>query len=285
MRALARLCGSALLVGALVGVAGASPTLRLCTGKKGNNYFAVGQLLAEKLAESTRVELIETEGSWANLAGIDAEPAQCDAIIAQDDAAALYAFENPQSKLMMERVGALYPEFVHVLCDPSVKVARVADLDPAQHKMLVNTYGSGTYVTWKLMGRLNPAYAKLPVTEVGLDEGLLAVANGRAGQCLVAVSGVSAGAGRIANDKFAGRVKLLSLADASLHRAVGREKKAVYQTAVIAASTYPGLLAADLTTQRVVAVFFLSPEWRARHPEEAKTLTETLPKLVEKLPL
>lgn len=256
--------------------AAAPPSLRLCTGKKGNNYYVAGAALAKALASDVQVEVIETEGSWANLAGIDAEPAQCDAIIAQDDAAVLYEFENPKSTLMMDRMGTLYPEFVHVVCNRAVGVERVADLAPEKHKVLVNTFGSGTYVTWKLLGRLNPEYSRLPVAEAELDAALEAVAAGRDAQCLVAVSGVRAGAGFLAATRYADRLTLLSLVDPSLHRAVGRGKRPVYRAASIPADAYPKWLDRDTQTQEVSAVFFLSPEWHARHPAETKKIATAL---------
>lgn len=273
-----------LILAVLLGAAHANPPkLRLCTGKQGNNYYAVGEQIRTQLKDVARVELIETQGSWANLAGIDADPAQCDAIIAQDDAAVLYEFENPQSKLMMERVATLYPEFIHIICNRAVGVDDVAQLDPKKHQVLVNRYGSGTYITWKLMGRLNPAYAKLPIREVGLDEGLLKVVDGTQAHCLVAVSGLAAGAGRIANEKFGDKLKLLRLKDDGLHRAVGRGKRPVYAAAEIDDGQYPKLLQADLDTQQVGAVFFLSPEWHARYPAAAKKLAAVLVDMVSKL--
>jgi TRAP-type uncharacterized transport system substrate-binding protein len=73
------------------------PPLRICTGKTGNNYHRVGEAIASKLKGQVRVEVIETAGSWENLEAIHADRRRCDAIIAQDDAYALYEFEHPNT--------------------------------------------------------------------------------------------------------------------------------------------------------------------------------------------
>lgn len=253
------------------------PSLTLCTGTRGNNYHQAGVTLAKRLEGRVQVEVVETQGSWENLEAIDVTPRRCDAIIAQDDAWTLYQFEKPDSTLTMDRLATLYPEYVHLLCNrEQVPGDQVFGLDPAKHRVLINEYGSGTYITWKLFGRLNPIHARLPASEVGLEEGLARVAAGTEAQCMVFVSGIGAGSLRAAEERFGDRLKLVSIMDKRLLKRVGRERREVYREARVPAGSYPRLMAGTVETLTVDAVFFASPEWKARHPEAARHLAAAL---------
>ncbi len=259
------------------------PTLRLCTGSVGNTYHRVGTILKEKLGGALDLKVIETRGSWENLERIDAEPRQCDAVIAQDDAYALYQFEKPKSSLTMDRVATLYPEYVHLLCHRSVDTKGALGLDAKKHRVLVNEYGSGTYITWSLLGRLNRRFARLRSSEVAIDEGLLKIADGVAAHCMVFVSGLGAGSLKRANDRLGGKLKLIGLVDEALQRKVGRDRRQVYRRAEIPAGTYPKLTTEAVPTQAVDAIFFVSPEWKARHPAGSKRLAATLIEIIPSL--
>ena len=259
------------------------PTLRLCTGKAGNNYHRVGQALAARLEGRVKVSLIETAGSWENLESIDQARRRCDAVIAQDDAYALYQYEHPDTRLTIDRMATLYPEHVHLLCNAKAGVGHLRELDPRKHKVLVNQYGSGTYITWRLFGRLSPAYARLPSSEVNVDEGLLKIADGVQAQCMVFVSGLGGRTLATADQSFGDRLTLVPATDPSLQRKVGRDKRVVYHDSVIPKGTYPNLAAGEVQTQRIDAVFFASPEWKARHAGAARTLATALVDLIPDL--
>lgn len=261
----------------------ARPLLRICTGSKGNTYHRAGTMLAEGLKGTVDVEVVETKGSWENLERIDAEPRRCDAVLAQDDAYALYQFEKPDSRLAMDRMAALYPEHVHLLCNENVDVDSVAELEPGKHRVLYNEYGSGTYITWSLFGKLNRKYAKLKSSEVTFAEGLLKVADGVQAQCIVFVSGLGGKTLREAHDRLGKQLKLVAVRDKRLHRKVGREKRQVYAASTIPEGTYPNLAGDDVKTVAVQAMFFASPEWKARHPEAARALAKALYELVPEL--
>ncbi len=259
------------------------PLLRICTGSKGNTYFRAGSMLAELLKETVEVEVVETKGSWENLERIDAQPRRCDAVLAQDDAYALYQFEKPKSSLTIDRMAALYPEHVHLLCNEKVDIDSVGELDPDKHRVLYNEYGSGTYITWSLFGKLNRKYTKLKSSEVTVAEGLLKVADGVQAQCIVFVSGLGGKTLRDAHDRLGKQLKLVAVRDKRLHRKVGREKRRVYDASTIPEGTYPNLAGDDVKTVSVQAVFFASPEWKARNPEGARALAKALFELVPEL--
>ena len=252
-----------------------SPTLRLCTGKAGNNYHRVGKALAAKLEGRVQVKLVETAGSWENLESIDQARRRCDAVIAQDDAYALDLYEHPDTKLTIDRMATLYPEHVHLLCNKKAGVANLRALNARKHKVLVNRYGSGTYISWRLFGRLNPAYARIPSSEVNVDEGLLKIADGVQAQCMVFVSGLGGRTLATADKSFGDRLTLVDATDPSLQRKVGRGKRVVYHDSVIPKGTYPNLAEDAVQTQRIDAVFFASPEWKARHPARGGNVGQT----------
>ena len=156
------LCGSA-----SINITMASPTLRLCTGSPQGHYYGVGQIIAQALSADLNIELFSTRGSWENLGRIHGEPPQCDAIIAQDDAVAVYLFEHPKKIGEIERVSSLYQEHIQVVCNRFVKARRLSQLD-TDTRVMIGSYGTGTFITWTLIERLVPErYGVLRSQEIG----------------------------------------------------------------------------------------------------------------------
>jgi TRAP-type uncharacterized transport system substrate-binding protein len=239
--------------------------------------------LSEALKGAIEVEIVETRGSWENLELLDRERPRCDAIIAQEDAYALHQFERPKSSLRVDRMATLYPEHVHLLCNRGVKADSIGALDPQKTQILVNSYGSGSFITWRLFANLNRAYKSFQVVESGVDEGLLQLRDDRRAACFFFVSGLRGRTLDTADRTLADRVRLLSVVDRNLHRPVGRDKRQIYAPSTITRKVYPGLLSDDIDTQSVDAAFFLSPKWKARHPKATRTLAQTLLSLLERL--
>ncbi len=257
--------------------------MRLCTGGVGNNYHRVGVALKEALDGTIAVEVVETQGSWENLELLDRKPPRCDAIIAQEDAYALQQFERPESSLTIDRLATLYPEHVHLLCNRSAKGESLGDLDPRETRILVNSYGSGSFITWRLFSTLNKAYKSFRVVESGVDEGLLQLRNDRYPTCFFFVSGLGGRTLNTAHQTLGDRVRLMSVVDRALHRPVGRDKRQIYAPSTITQKVYPRLLSGDLDTQSVDAALFVSPTWKSRHPQAAKKLAQALLPLLERL--
>jgi TRAP-type uncharacterized transport system substrate-binding protein len=261
-----------LLLSMLVATAHAAPTLRLCTGTVGNHYHALGQRVAKSLEGTVAVEVIATRGSWDNLERIDTEPPRCDAIFAQDDAWALYQFEKPKSALMMDRIAVAYPEYVHLLCNAKAKITSASQLDAAVHTMVLNGFGSGTYITWGLMARLNPRFKGIGTLTETPEKALRMVAADKAPMCLLMVTATGGRTLTKADQTHGKSLSLVALGEEGLHRRVGRDRRAVYRSATIPAGTYTQLATDAVATQQVDAVFFVNPEWRARYPQAAKAL-------------
>lgn len=265
-----------LMVTLAAGWAQAAPTLRLCTGAVGNQYHELGMKIAEQVKGEVAVAVVPTKGSWENLERIDTEPPSCDAIIAQDDAWALYQFEKPKSALMMDRVAVTHPEYVHLICNQKANVTRAAQLDPKVHTLVLNGFGSGTYITWGLIARLNPKYRDIRTVTATSDEALTRVGANQAPMCLLMVMATGGRTLTAADTAHGDVLRLVELDDDALHRRVGHDKRPVYAKAEIPAGAYQKLATDAVVTQRVDAVFFVNPEWRARHPEAAASLTKAL---------
>jgi TRAP-type uncharacterized transport system substrate-binding protein len=256
------------------------PRVRICTAQSGNNYHRYGMRLAELLKDQAEVVVIDTRGSWENLEMIDANPRRCDAIIAQDDAHALHHYERPNSNLTVDRTATLYPEYAHLLCHRSIKANRLADLDPETHAIIVNEYGSGSFITWKLFQRLNADYKRFKTIEKNIDEGILRALDPAQPACLFFVSGLGGRTLATADQTFGDQLKLIAIDDPKLTRKVGRPSRQIYQLSSITANTYKRLTSTALTTPSVGAVFFMSPEWRARYPRTASQVAAALLKVI-----
>ena len=147
------------------------PKLRLCTAQAGNNYYRAGELIADAVNHSIDVRVIENERPWENLETMSASQPRCDAIVAQDDAVALHRFQNEESKLAMMRLTTLFEEKVHVLCNRKVKADSLKEIEPGTIAMLINEYGSGSYISWRVMSKLNQRYRQFGASEKSLRRG------------------------------------------------------------------------------------------------------------------
>ena len=105
-----------------------------------------------------------------------------------------------------------------------------------------------------------------------LDEGLP--------NCFFFVSGQGAsGPGdtlATANNVFGEQLKLIEVTDPEQARPVGQDKRRVYRKSLIPADRYPNLATKAIPTHSVSAVFFTSPEWKARFPQAAQILSARL---------
>ncbi len=250
--------------------------LRLCTGSQGNQYYQIGEKLKKRLSSEIDVELIVTKGSWENLGRIDANPPQCDAMIAQDDAYALYQFEHPNSVMNIIKLDPLCKEYLHVLCNQNTVAHQISKLD--YHKTIFYTmsYGSGSYITWALIKKLNPhKYNHFKEINTTSDQVLDQLKNAYQSACVLIVNDLAKGLLESANDHFQLGLKLLHLDDATLKTPVGRDLKVqLYQTDLIHENIYPKLQAEHIETYTITASFFVSADWQISHAKAFERLVD-----------
>ena len=267
-----------LCVSAAVNSSSASPTLRLCTGSPTGHYYGVGQIIAQALSADLNIELFSTRGSWENLGRIHGDPPQCDAIIAQDDAVAVYLFEHPQKIGEIERVSPLYQEHIQVVCNRFVKARRLADLD-TDTRIMIGSYGTGTFITWTLIERLVPGkYGVLRSQEIGGNKGISQLLQSARPQCLLFVQALAQGGLTRVNDELGEQLHLLHVDDEAFQYPInqGGISRVLYQAVHVHRNVYPKLLKTHLRTQTVDAVLYLHHSWRKSHPKLAELLSRMI---------
>lgn len=256
----------------------ARPTLRLCTGGPQGHYVRVGQLISRAVAKDIDVKVIETRGSWENLGRIHGDEPQCDAMIAQDDAIAVYLYEHPEKIGEIERVVSLYPEHLQVICNRAVEVSLLSELDP-DTRMLVGPYGTGTYITWTLIKRLVPErYGVFRELELGGRKGVAQMLKTGRPQCLLLVQALAQGLMAQINDELGEQLHLLTIDDHAFQFPInqGGAPRELFKRVEIHKNVYPKLLKEHLVTQTVDAVFYLRHAWRQAHPRDVEHLNRTL---------
>lgn len=262
----------------------AAPPLRLCTGREGGHHHRLATRLQTALTGKIDLTLVTGAGSAEGLARMSGPDRACDAVIAQEDLGALHALAKPGEALEADRVVSLYPEHIYLLCNARVKATAITALDPTTDRVYLRPAASGSNATWRLFGLLAPRYAALPIVEFEQSEAALArLAANTEPACLFFVSGIESA--RLAQaDRDHPDLRLLPVVDRDLHRPVGPHKRQVFAPSTITAGRWPKLLAADLDTQSVDAVFYLARDWKAAHPKAATALTAALVELAAALP-
>ena len=144
-------------------VATLTPTFRLCTAGVEGNYQRFGAFVQTAAEGSVSVELVNTAGSMANLAFLEAD--RCDGAYVQRNAFPAYAERNPAGSFNFERVTSPALEYAHLVCHRDSGVESVGDL-PGK-TLLVDEKGSGTEVTWSDFVAMDTRYADVEAEFVG----------------------------------------------------------------------------------------------------------------------
>jgi len=182
-----------------------SEPVKVCTASKGGNYEYVGLKLQEALRGQTDIEVVNTAGSWDNLERM--ARGECDAAVVQSDA--LYVYGKEAGNLDYFNLGALYTEYVHLLCNRKSGVEEWADLNK-NTKVFSGGRGSGADVTARGLIQAdaefgNKSYVGVPLlNEQNPDVSLMKVKGGAA-ECLVYVGSkgnkfMGTNAQKLAND-------------------------------------------------------------------------------------
>ena len=176
----------------------------------------------------------------------------------------------------MNRMATIYPEHVHLICNRGIKAQYMRELDPAKHPIITNEYGSGSYITWRLFQRLNPFYKKFKVMEKSVDEAMLSIVDASRPSCFFYVSGLGGRTLMTADQTFGTSLKLVGIDDPKVQREIGPERRRIYRGSVIPKKWYRNIGGDGLKTPVVDAVFFVSPEWKARYPKASAALASLM---------
>lgn len=261
---LAALAATSLVFSASLAVAQPAANFNLCTGGAKGNYFAVGHML-KKVAGF--VNPINTAGSTDNLDRIMS--GECDGGFVQSDAMQVYVSNNPQSISAVERVGVLYPEHVHLLCNRSLGLDRVVDLNPT-HTLALGDMKSGARKTWDgFILADKKRYQNVKTDEREGFASFLAVADGSQVQCTIWVGALGSAQFKHDAAQLGDGAVLISSYDRDMAKnAKDHRGQPVYGTGEIPAGMYPqiqpkamgwGTKAVDTIT--VDALFVVGTKW------------------------
>lgn len=254
----------------------ADPTFKLCTGGAKGNYYAAGFVIRDQARGSVKVEVVETAGSMDNLRKV--EDGECHGAIVQSDAYGVYKDRTPGTALMLTRVGTLYKEYAHLLCNRSSGVDDIGDLDPKKHKVLTGDPGSGSEVTWASWVKADERYGKIPTGRAGGSQALLMVKDGREATCSLFVAGLKAPLMRQANE--AKTLKLAEVDDGDFDNARDPQGNRVYTFADIPGGTYrnlqDGMLSSAVETLTVDAVLVVTTTWAERNKRGMEDLSDAI---------
>lgn len=292
MRTLRALALSAIVAALAAGTAiAAPPSMKLCTGGQGGNYFPAGKDIAAQATNLVNVEVVSTAGSMDNFARMAA--GECDAAIVQSDAWLEFKAVNPGAALSIEEVTPLYAEVYHLVCHVDAKIDSVADLN-ARTTLMRGPNGSGTQVTWANLVRANAerkgagaSWKSIPTLPVGGISALGKIRSGQEAQCLMFVAGVgSADMKRVdrsaKDDKNRVVLKLVSLDDgrtigasATWTYAKGDKGIPLYRAATIQRGTYQNLNGGnDVPTFSLSAMLVVTDAWKSKNAGAMDSITQ-----------
>lgn len=238
------------------------PAVRLCTGSHDGNYEFAGIQVARQAKGSLNIAIVNTQGSLDNLARLD--KGECDAAIVQSDAYGVYRKQNSQSALNIEKSRALYPEYLHFICNSQAKISKITQLGKNQ-TILVGPPGGGTSTTWESFKLADPKrYEVIPTLPIGGLRAVNLVQEGSEAACMLFVTGLRSDQINMANQvalNSNGRLALIAADDSDLPKLKDPKGVPIYTRATIPGGTYPGglqpssFLGSSVDTITVDAVF------------------------------
>ncbi|MBP2232547.1 TRAP transporter TAXI family solute receptor [Azospirillum agricola] len=267
-------------IGAAVPAAGAAdlPELRICTGSNKGNYFYAGSEIARQAKGSLAVQVVETAGSIDNLRQLD--DGKCDAALVQSDAYGVYKDRNPSSALALVRIGSLYREFAHLLCNKASGIDSVKDLRSSKVKLLTGDAGSGSEVTWATWVKMDKDYTKAATDRVGGTQAVLRIRDGAEAQCALFINGLNSPLMRQVNDQAGDRVKLVAVKDGDFASVKDPGGNTVYTKEDIPGGAYKnlqsGFFSSAVPTLAVDALVVLRSDWAERNKRGLDELSDAV---------
>lgn len=243
-------------------------TLTICTGGERGNYHYLGQIIQRhfKSNKTFDVELVNTRGSMDNLDRMSR--GECDAGVAQSDAWIQYG-KRKGSTIEFERVGVVFTEFAHFVCNTSVKIKNVLDLKKRSATIAIGKPGSGTWVTWQGVVDTEKAHGRGDLESVLTSDkdgafALNAVQDGSEVQCMLQVASpphtiMNKAASDSARSKY---LQLKNFSDSTFDNTKDAKNRTIYKPGKITDADYPEFGSGwHVDTIAVDAVFALNAVW------------------------
>lgn len=230
--------------------------------------------IADEIKAPFRINAVSTAGSVFNLENFGKD---YDIIMTQSDAADNYLRTNKEAKLGNFQV-MVYPEYFQLFVNAQSKIENAGDLDPQKTIMIVGPKGSGPEGSWANIKYHastgwfgEDKYGKINTTNMLYEDGLKMVANNPSAVMLY-VAGMNNGVAKMADEEFAGKIKLVPFQESKFLKAKDRDEEDVYAEASIPAvyenlqpKGFFGTKSVDSLT--VMAVMAISEKVIAEHPE------------------
>jgi TRAP transporter TAXI family solute receptor len=228
----------------------AGPALKLCTGTTSGKYYEAGTKLASSLKDKVNVTVLPSAGSDASLRRMEkaGEADGCDAAIVQSDALIWYSQTYKGNALKIERVQAMYPEYVHLVCNKNAGIDKIKDFYGTKDKRIaIGKPGSGTQITWSNFVKAEKRYEAIPTAD---QEGTLAENKVKSGDtaCIMFTAGLGTGTMKRINDNNTGELILIPLNDGDLTNAKDEKGKPIYRWSKIPGGTYKSLQTGTFST-------------------------------------
>lgn len=239
------------------------PSVTLCTGPAGGNYERAAVEVVVQARDRLDVHLIETRGSVDNLDKLAA--GECDAAPVQADALKVYKARYAKDYGKLERMGPLYREYVHLVCNKKAGVSRVTELRSGKHVVAIGPSGSGSAVTWDGFGLADKGYLKAPTVPLAGPRALEKVKDGTEVQCMVFTAALNSPFVSGAVNDASDYVKLVEANDGDFDTSKDEKGQPLYAYVDIPSGTYSKLQSAffgsSVATVAVEAVWVVRAAW------------------------
>lgn len=248
------------------------PVFRLCTGNDQLNYFKAGQHLKKQSGYVT-VDVLTSKGSIDNLDKITA--GECDGGFVQNDALLVYSQRNASAISALQRVGVLYREQVHMLCNRKAFTgSRMVDLNNT-HRVAVGPDGSGGQTTWAgFVIADKKRYGPVGTEPTGGLAALTQAADGSNVTCALIVAALNSSMIKDTAAKLGNKIVLVGTDDRDMAHTKDARGRPIYEYGEIPADTYPALQPSGTVygtkavgTVQVDAVFVVNSNWINANPE------------------
>lgn len=263
-----------------------SPTIKLCTAQPDGSYYRAGhQMMIRASMYQLDIELVVTNGSLDNARQL--EQRTCNAALVQEDTLPYFNNLREQSTLRLLKLGSIYDEYAHLICNRSSGIEKFSDLQVGD-KVLIGHPRSGSEMTWNhLSRRFSDKFSGIISETVGGTEALEQIANYRTetatAKCLFKVTSADSPLlSAIDNDKgWDNQLRLASLDIKDVAEVRDGVSDRVYQRAKIPRSAYRHLDSwfARPQTFSVKTIVVLDSEWATRHRDHASQFEKLLAKV------
>jgi TRAP-type uncharacterized transport system substrate-binding protein len=237
------------------------PTIKVCTGPAGGNYQQAVYKLVQQGKERLNMELVDpTNGSLDNIDNL--LDGKCDMAPIQGDAWLVRAAKNPQLASTLEKMGPLYYETVHLICNKDAQIGRVTHLRDGKHKVAIGSAGGGSSITWDAFIAADKGYGNVPTVPLS---GLRAIEKAKLGDevsCVLFTAALKSPSMKEADSVSEGKLELIAVDDGDFDGAKDpKTKKPIYNYVDIPSGTYPHLQSGRVHSVEVQAIWIVRTDW------------------------